>query len=118
MKKGISVVLAIVLLLQTFATAIAMPVNQMMPVVETTETHACCSIEKGNSTEVPVKEPEKKNCCAGDAYMSCCVVVISLEPITELFDLYIPEFLEATKFSYQMEHSEYISSFFHPPEIA
>ena len=109
--------LAIVFLLQTFATAIAMPVNQMMPVVEKTETHACCNLEKKNSTEVPVKESEKKNCCAGDAYMSCCVVVISLEPMTETFDLYVPDFIEKGKFSYKMKKSEFVDSFFHPPQF-
>ncbi len=117
MKAGTSVVLAIVFLLQTFATAIAMPVNQMMPVIEQAEPHACCKLEKENSAEVPVKEPEKKNCCAGDAYMSCCVVVISLEPLSEVFDLYVPDFIEKGKFSYQMKKSEFIDSFFHPPQF-
>ncbi len=114
MKPVFSILITLAFLLQTFATAIAMPVNQVQQIEETKE-HTCCVLKEVSGKDI--KETSKKNCCAGDSKLSCCAIVYSLEPVAENFEMLELCFVEKTQFGYMMTNSEYLNSFFHPPRI-
>lgn len=116
MKKLISVLVSAVFLLQTFATAIAMPVNQISYTIEKVANHSCCKTT--TTTHNKSKSESQKGTCTGDAKMSCCTIVFSLEPISLDYDLVFIEFIEKVKIPVKGLESNFISSFFHPPQIA
>lgn len=92
-----------------------MPVNQISFVQEEVAKHSCCEISE--SIEKEKEDSSNKNCCSGDAKMSCCVLVFSLAPVQVEYLLERIQFVDKVKIAILDLESSFVSSFFHPPQL-
>ncbi|MDB4297265.1 hypothetical protein N9901_00775 [Flavobacteriaceae bacterium] len=118
MQRIFSILISFVFLLQSFATVQAMPViegkTEMECMVKSKEVkeHLCCSVASSEK-----EQREKKNCCSGTSKMSCCIAVVAIPHIVEVFvPLIVLE--DEHNFSYLDSLSEYNFNFFHPPILS